>query len=704
MPGMTMAARAWRVGISIGTAHTVAMLRAPETRPRPILLSGGTPLMPSSADAIYPGHRDPLRPGSPLPGHLARTAQAVRRAAGGEPVETTVSCPPEWENSRRSALAEAVSRAGLGRVEVVSESIAAAAYLTGLDENTVGVGGLVLVFDAGASSIDVGLVRRTGDGFELVSFECVEDAGGIRLDRDLVEFIGGRTAGQDRAASQRLQDPLTPVDRAARLLLWAEVRGLRERLSFEPATTLTVPLTDAEVTVTRDEFEGLAATVLARALRATQDVLGTATVDAVFLVGGAARAPMFARLLAGATGHEPRIARDPELVIAEGCALLPRREAPMLDEDVQFTVYRPVRLPPTRWESMLVFAHKSDPVVDPVSGPIEPPAEVRARAERFFGGEPPAPRTVDARQPLARGTEIRVVPDLPGVECNPREVVLDWQEPVHEDVRAEWECALGLERPSFVRPLYWEDPLPEAPHRGLPPEELRRLHFARVPVAAVAAGPGVAGTPATAVPGAPAWGQPPPVVPRAPAPASVPAPVAYLEVTFTDRGSTRFALPRQHPVVIGTAPNADLRLTDSFASRRHAEISTSRGGRFVVDDLGSTNGTTVNGRRLHDQEALHPGDVIMVGRTRLEFQPPPAVPPQSSAPGQASPPAERRNGGGGGGGGGGLIVAGAGLAVAGLGWWLLAAYAAMVVGLSALAVGLVLLVAGLVRSRRRPDG
>jgi serine/threonine protein kinase len=44
-------------------------------------------------------------------------------------------------------------------------------------------------------------------------------------------------------------------------------------------------------------------------------------------------------------------------------------------------------------------------------------------------------------------------------------------------VRQEWEHALSLNRPHFVRPTYWEDPLPSDAARGLPPAELLRLHF-----------------------------------------------------------------------------------------------------------------------------------------------------------------------------------------------------------------------------------
>jgi hypothetical protein len=52
---------------------------------------------------------------------------------------------------------------------------------------------------------------------------------------------------------------------------------------------------------------------------------------------------------------------------------------------------------------------------------------------------------------------------------------------MHSDyVRQEWEHALRLNRPHFVRPTYWEEPMPMAPEKDLPPEALRRLHFQRI--------------------------------------------------------------------------------------------------------------------------------------------------------------------------------------------------------------------------------
>jgi serine/threonine protein kinase len=53
-------------------------------------------------------------------------------------------------------------------------------------------------------------------------------------------------------------------------------------------------------------------------------------------------------------------------------------------------------------------------------------------------------------------------------------------------VRQEWEYALSLGRQNFVRPTYWETPLPESATENLPPAELRRLHFQHLRSSAIA--------------------------------------------------------------------------------------------------------------------------------------------------------------------------------------------------------------------------
>jgi hypothetical protein len=277
----------------------------------------------------------------------------------------------------------------------------------------------------------------------------------------------------------------------------------------------------------------------------------------------------------------------------------------IVDDDVRFTVYRPQVMSPGVWASLLVFAHKTDLVQEPGQAPLDPNKQVEAMARAHFGDAVARPAAADARSGIFRGNRLRIVPDLPGIRCNPEDAELDWWEPVHEvlfrlraeaslagsvvrgavrvwcgplllgevslaisiaasgsaavsppvkdsvqryrkifpsyshddravvegfaeaaralgdqylqdvlalragerwearlpelirqaDVfqlfwssnsmrsrycRDEWEHALALGRPSFVRPLYWEDPLPEDPALGLPPVRLRELHFVKV--------------------------------------------------------------------------------------------------------------------------------------------------------------------------------------------------------------------------------
>jgi hypothetical protein len=64
---------------------------------------------------------------------------------------------------------------------------------------------------------------------------------------------------------------------------------------------------------------------------------------------------------------------------------------------------------------------------------------------------------------------------------------------------------------------------------------------------------------------------------------------------------------------------ADIVLEDAGVSRRHAELTTHDGGAYI-DDLGSKNGTTVNGERIHGRRALAVGDRVGIGSTLFELR------------------------------------------------------------------------------------
>jgi hypothetical protein len=72
------------------------------------------------------------------------------------------------------------------------------------------------------------------------------------------------------------------------------------------------------------------------------------------------------------------------------------------------------------------------------------------------------------------------------------------------------------------------------------------------------------------------------------------------------------------PLVIGRLPECDVVLNDSNVSRRHAELRRSNDGVFLTD-LGSTNGTRVNGAQVREQ-ILVSGDEVSVGSAKLIFE------------------------------------------------------------------------------------
>lgn len=71
-------------------------------------------------------------------------------------------------------------------------------------------------------------------------------------------------------------------------------------------------------------------------------------------------------------------------------------------------------------------------------------------------------------------------------------------------------------------------------------------------------------------------------------------------------------------IVIGRRESCDIVLKDNSVSRRHARLELHR-GRYTVIDLGSTNGTMVNGVKIN-KRVLEPGDVLTMGATVCTFR------------------------------------------------------------------------------------
>ncbi|GAA4918934.1 FHA domain-containing protein FhaB/FipA [Streptomonospora salina] len=73
------------------------------------------------------------------------------------------------------------------------------------------------------------------------------------------------------------------------------------------------------------------------------------------------------------------------------------------------------------------------------------------------------------------------------------------------------------------------------------------------------------------------------------------------------------------PIVIGRANDSTLVINDDYASGRHARIFSDE-GRWIVEDLGSTNGTYLGQQRLTRPEPISVGQPIRIGKTVLELR------------------------------------------------------------------------------------
>jgi hypothetical protein len=102
--------------------------------------------------------------------------------------------------------------------------------------------------------------------------------------------------------------------------------------------------------------------------------------------------------------------------------------------------------------------------------------------------------------------------------------------------------------------------------------------------------------------------------------------VSHLRETGGGVGAGTIVLPSgerfplsNRPVTVGRLPECTITLNDTNVSRRHAEIRP-HGSGYAAADLGSTNGTKVNGMRIDGERMLNDGDIVSVGGTHLRFE------------------------------------------------------------------------------------
>lgn len=171
--------------------------------------------------------------------------------------------------------------------------------------------------------------------------------------------------------------------------------------------------------------------------------------------------------------------------------------------------------------------------------------------------------------------------------------------------RVTAEVFTGAEEPA---PAY--GPPPGAP--GMPPPGMGApgMPHGMPPGPVSPAGPGGYMPPAPVSPAGPQYG-----APHAPTSGPPGPQMGHARLVSSDGRQYSIGIGS---TTIGRGEQATMRLPDVGISRRHARLDYD-GSQLVLTDLGSTNGTLVNGQRI-SAVALNPGDVIQVGTTTLTFR------------------------------------------------------------------------------------
>ncbi|MEV4499183.1 Hsp70 family protein [Micromonospora arborensis] len=448
------------LGVDLGTSNTVAVLRWPDGRTRPLLMDG-QPVSPSAVyadpdgtlhtgwDARRLAQADPARfeanpkrrvdeptvllgdrsypPSDLLAAVLAAVARAAVGTVGFLP-PAVLTCPAAWDATRRQVLADALLQAGWPQAaehtlagptppgtRLLREPVAAARYYAQVLHRPVPVGDAIAVFDFGGGTLDVAVLRNEGadpwgdSGFTVVADGGLPDLGGLDLDAALVQRVGELVGDRHAAQWARLTRPADPAQRRDQVRLWDEVRGAKETLSRSTTAPVAVPGVAEAVRLTRADVERVATPLLRRAVDRAREVVAAAGLSpdqlaGLFLVGGSSRIPLVARMLHAELGVAPTVLDQPELPVAEGALTdLPLR--------------RPLPTPAYAGPHIAAPAPPAPtPASPPAPTPVSPPAP-SASAAPTVPSAPPAPTlpagtasTVPAGTALAEAAP--TVPDV----------------------------------------------------------------------------------------------------------------------------------------------------------------------------------------------------------------------------------------------------------------------------------------------------
>jgi molecular chaperone DnaK/molecular chaperone HscA len=236
--------------------------------------------------------------------------------------KAVITVPAYFNDAQRQATKDAGRIAGLEVLRLVNEPTAAAlAY--GLDKNK---DGLIAVYDFGGGTFDISILKLHEGIFEVIATGGDTHLGGDDIDNLLIAIALDDIAGD---LGEDVRGNGEAVQEIRKAVIEAKIR-----LSDQDKVQLDVPLPSGKRylrEITRPQFEGLIAGVIARTAGPCKQALKDAGIDAaaideVVLVGGSTRIPAVRKLVdevfgLSARGKKPHTELNPDEVVALGAAV-----------------------------------------------------------------------------------------------------------------------------------------------------------------------------------------------------------------------------------------------------------------------------------------------------------------------------------------------------------------------------------------------
>ncbi|MFC0449780.1 Hsp70 family protein [Rhodococcus jostii] len=250
--------------------------------------------------------------GPDLPEELAAESIGVVLAGAPDAGQVRATGVAYRDEAQAGAVQAAMARQQLVDYQLVTEASAALKFLD--VSGALGEQATLVFYDLGSSGLTVSVVDRpTGEVVETTRTDAVSGDGFDRLIRD------------NQVENKRID---APGDAAARFALDLRCREAKERLSTGGA--VAVPGDGGLLLLSRDVFDALIGVTVESSARLARDVITRSgrVPDAVVLIGGGARIPLVRSVLQSWLGLPVIVPDHPELVAAQGAALLAQQALP----------------------------------------------------------------------------------------------------------------------------------------------------------------------------------------------------------------------------------------------------------------------------------------------------------------------------------------------------------------------------------------